>query len=208
MGTETHFLLDDREKVSFLPASRMKRELGFLEPKNLGRITLDKSVWREQGHQCRQKPLGPGGLAPWWLVVSVLLVRCPILSPPTCHEMLPVLGVARLYLLCPLCLFLAERLKGLRSVGQKCGGVAEYSQCPPVQWLDRLSQRASSCVLGSGTSPWGCEEARSISNSRCCLRSHSLPPNTPCLLAKLRPAGQKCRSEGPRGSGCQGRAGL
>lgn len=39
MGTETHFLLDDRTKVSFLPASRMKRELVFLEPKNLGRIT-------------------------------------------------------------------------------------------------------------------------------------------------------------------------
>lgn len=142
--------LDDRAKVSFLPASRMKRELVFLEPKNLGRIILDKSVW--QGHQCRQKPLGPG-VGPTMVFVS--LVHCSVLSPtpPTTrspHEMLPVMGVARLYLLCPLCLFLAKRLKGLWSVGQKCG-VAEYSQCPPVQWLDRLSQGASSCVLGPGT---------------------------------------------------------
>lgn len=74
-------------------------------------------------------------------------------------------------------------------MGRKCGGVAEYSQCPPVQWLEMLSRGDPSCVRGSGTSPWGCEEARSISNSRCCVRSHSLP-NTAGPLATLRPAGQ------------------
>lgn len=42
MGTETHSLLDDRAKVSFLPSSRMKRELVLLEQKNLGRIILDQ----------------------------------------------------------------------------------------------------------------------------------------------------------------------
>ena len=57
-------------------------------------------------------------------------------------------------------------------------------------------------------SPESCEEACSLSRSCCCSRSHSLPPHTAGPQATLRPAGPDCRSEGPRGSGCQGRAAL
>lgn len=66
MSTEIHSLLDDRAKVSFLPASRKKRQLVLLEQKNLGRIILDKVPVMNRGTKCRQKRLGPGRLALWW----------------------------------------------------------------------------------------------------------------------------------------------
>ena len=84
------------------------------------------------------------------------------------------------------CAYFWQRFKGLRSVGQK-REVAE--RCPHGQRGWRvLSRGVPSCMPGSGTSPWGCEEACSVSNSRCCSRSHSLPPNTHGPLATLRPA--------------------
>lgn len=49
LGTETHSRLDDRAKVSFLPASRMKQELVLLEQENLGRIILDKASSMSRG---------------------------------------------------------------------------------------------------------------------------------------------------------------
>lgn len=42
-GIKTHPFIEDRAKASFLPASRMKRELVHPEQKNLGRIILDKA---------------------------------------------------------------------------------------------------------------------------------------------------------------------
>lgn len=68
-------------------------------------------------------------------VVSVLLVPCPILYPHSWHEMLPVMGVARLYLLCPLCLCLAE-VKGLMVCGTemwRSGGIFTMPSCAVVR---------------------------------------------------------------------------
>lgn len=63
-------------------------------------------------------------------------------------------------------------------------------------------QGVSSCMPGSGTSSWGCEEACSVSNSRCCAGSHSLPPNMHGPLATLRPA----RSGGAGAEACVAQA--
>lgn len=52
-------------KASFLPAYRMK-EVVLLEPKNLGRIILDKVPGMGRGTKCRRRSRGLGGwrLAP------------------------------------------------------------------------------------------------------------------------------------------------
>lgn len=55
-GIQTHSLLDDGAEVSFLPASRMQKELVLLERKNLGRIIFDKVPGMNRGTKCRQKP--------------------------------------------------------------------------------------------------------------------------------------------------------
>lgn len=85
MGTKTHSLLDDRAKVSFLFASRMKRELVLLEPKNLGRIILNKVPGMNRGTKADKSHWGVAGwhLVPWWFLSYLSIVLCPILPPPT-----------------------------------------------------------------------------------------------------------------------------
>lgn len=67
MGTKTHSLLDDRAKISFLSASRMKRGLVLLEPKNFGRIILNKVPGISRGTKANKSHWGEAEwhLAPW-----------------------------------------------------------------------------------------------------------------------------------------------
>lgn len=62
MGTQIHPLLEDRTKVSFLPASRMHRELVLLAQKNLERSFSTK--WREPVHQLQTKMTGVQQVGP------------------------------------------------------------------------------------------------------------------------------------------------
>lgn len=116
-------------KASFPPAYRMK-EVVLLEPKNLGRIILDKVPGVGRGTKCRRRSLGRGGwrLAPGGFCLTSV-VPLP-LSTPRWHAF-PCDGSNGSICFVPLCLFSAERSKGLRSVGQK--RVAGHSRCPPVQ---------------------------------------------------------------------------
>lgn len=68
-GIQTHSLLDDGAEVSFLPASRMQKELVLLERKNLGRIIFDKVPGMNRGTKMQTKTwqVGP-------VLTSVLLV--------------------------------------------------------------------------------------------------------------------------------------
>lgn len=187
MGTKTHSLLDDRAKVSFLSASRMKRELVLLEPKNLGRIILDKVPGMSRGTKANKSHWGVAGwhLAPWWFLSYLSVVLCPVPLPPTasmkCFLQWGSQGCMCFVL---LCLFLAERLLGFKVCGTERRRSSKIFTMPShAEWLDMLSQGAPSSMLGLEMSPWGCEEAHSTSNSCCCLRSHNLHPNTPSPLA-------------------------
>lgn len=85
MGTKTHSPLDERPKVSFLSASRMKRELVLLEPKNLGRIIPDKVPGINRGTKADKSYWGVAGwhLASWWFLSYLSVVLCPVPPPPT-----------------------------------------------------------------------------------------------------------------------------
>ena len=83
MITETHSFLDDKAKVSFLPASGMKRDLTLPEQKNLGRIVVDKVPGVSRVTKCTENH--------WRLEGCLTRPR----TPPSFllqHEMLPGTG--------------------------------------------------------------------------------------------------------------------
>lgn len=116
MGTKTHSPLDERAKVSFLSASRMKRELVLLEPKNLGRIIPDKVPGINRGTKA-DKATGAWRVGTWphggfCLICPLSCVLSPR-PPPPAFEMLPAMWVTRLYVLCPFVLIFGREVTRL-----------------------------------------------------------------------------------------------
>lgn len=72
MGTQIHPLLEDRTKVSFLPASRMHRELVLLEQNNLERSFSTKCLAWTRAPTSDKNDWGPTG----WPWVGFCLI-CP-----------------------------------------------------------------------------------------------------------------------------------
>nr|KAF6285970.1 hypothetical protein mMyoMyo1_009526 [Myotis myotis] len=147
-------------KASFLPAYRMK-EVGLLEPKNLGRIILDKVPGMGRGTKCRRRSLGLGGwrLAPGGFCLTSV-IPLPLSTPLGMH--VPVTGVKWLYLLCPFVLIFGREVKGLTVCGTetRSGGTFTMPSC--AEQLDRL--RNVTLGLRGGLLLW---------------RSDSLPPTLP-----------------------------
>ena len=83
----------------------MKRDPVLLEQKNLGRIILDKARGTSKGRQMQTK--------------TKRLVLKPPHSLPLHQEALPVMGVTRFRLLCPLVLLFARELKGFGLWGRR-----------------------------------------------------------------------------------------
>lgn len=177
-------------KASFLPAFRVK-EVVLFEPKNLGRIILDKVPGMGRGTKCRQRSLGLGGwrLAPGGFCLTSV-VPLP-LSTPSWHAYPCDRGQMALSAL-SLCAYFRQEVKGLTVCGTetRSGGVFTMPSC--AERVDSL--RNVTLGLRGGLLLW---------------RSDSLPPS---LLVPRphsgRPAGEKYRREGLCGSGCQGGAAL
>lgn len=165
------------------------KEVVLLEPKNLGRIILDKVPGMGRGTKCKGHwGWGAGG---WPLVVSVLLQSSRYLLPPPPparrrHEY----SCDRCHM-APFVLIFGREVKGLKVCGTetRSGGIFTMPSC--AERLDRLSQGAPSCVQGSEMSPWGCEEACSSGEVTAFLPT--LPVPRPRSGQPVRRAGGKAR---------------